>query len=136
MRVPARFGMVVALGLGALTAFGIAEIERRRRSRAWTALAAALIVVESIAVPLPLNGNDTNYKQHDLAPLPPFVETGDAVPAVYHYVAHLPPSATLLELPFGEVAFEVRYVFYSTTHWRPAANASRCHRGAARPSAG
>jgi len=28
----------------------------------------------------------------------------------------------LLELPIGEVAFETRYMFYSTLHWRPLVN--------------
>jgi hypothetical protein len=28
----------------------------------------------------------------------------------------------LLELPIGEVAFETRYMFYSTSHWRALVN--------------
>src|SRR5439155_6505930 len=82
-----------------------------------------LIVLESVAVPLGLNGNSTDYKQAGLAPLPSSVATGSAVPPVYRFVGeHLPPSAALVEFPFGEVAFEVRYMFYSTTHWRRLAN--------------
>ena len=41
---------------------------------------------------------------------------------MYRFVAQLPASAALAELPFGEVAFDVRYMFYSTLHWRPLAN--------------
>ena len=44
------------------------------------------------------------------------------MPAVYRFVAQLPASSALIELPFGEVAFETRYMFYSTTHWRPLVN--------------
>jgi hypothetical protein len=57
-----------------------------------------------------------------LIPLPPFVRIGAETPAVYQFVARLPGSAVLLELPFGEVAFETRYVFYSTVHWHRLVN--------------
>ena len=73
LRVPARFGMIVALGLAALSAFGIVAVRRSRHGRVLSALAGAAVVVESLAIPLPLNGNDTNYKQPDLVALPPFV---------------------------------------------------------------
>jgi len=122
LRVPARFGMIVALLLAALAAHGAAVVDRLRHAPRLLALAGALIVVESIAVPLPLNGNATDYKQSGLARLPDFVATGAAAPDVYRAVAQLPASAALVELPFGEVAFEVRYMFYSTLHWRPLAN--------------
>lgn len=122
LRVPARFGMIVALGLAALAAYGTAFIERRRRGGLLTLVAGALIVVESTAVPLPLNGNDTNYRQQDLVALPATVATGAATPPVYGFVAQLPASAVILELPFGEVAFEARYIFYSTAHWRRLVN--------------
>ncbi len=128
LRVPARFGMVVAFALAALTAIGVAAIDARRRDkqrtpgRAWAAILSALIVLESIAVPLPINGNDTDYKQAGLVALPDYVLVGDRTPAVYRLVAQLPPGSAVLELPFGEVAFEARYVFYSTAHWRPIVN--------------
>jgi hypothetical protein len=123
LRVPARFGMIVALGLAVLVAYAIVAIQRLPRRNLLTFAAAALIVVESLAVPLPLNGNDTNYKQSNLVPLPPSVgATIDAAPAVYRFIAELPPSSAVLELPFGEVAFEVRYVFYSAFHRRPLVN--------------
>jgi hypothetical protein len=122
LRVPARFGMIVALLLAALAAHGAVVIDRLRHGPRLLALAGALIVVESLAVPLPLNGNSTDYKQSGLAPLPDFVATGAAAPDVYRFVAQLPESAVLAELPFGEVAFDVRYMFYSTLHWRPLAN--------------
>ena len=141
LRVPARFGMIVALGLAVLTGYGVDALQSlpRRSSREcdgrWVAIqylargntaavaAAALIVVESLAVPVPLNGNDTNYKQPNLAPLPPEVgATIDAAPVVYRFIAQLPASSAVLELPFGEVAFEVRYVFYSALHRRPLVN--------------
>lgn len=122
LRVPARFGMIVALAVAVLSAYGVAIIQELRRGGLLTIVAGALIVVESVAIPLPLNGNDTNYRQRDLVALPPFVATGGAAPPVYRFIAQLPVSSALVELPFGEVAFEARYVFYSAGHWRPLVN--------------
>jgi hypothetical protein len=122
LRVPARFGMIVAFGLAALAAYGARAVSQSRHGRRLLVAAGALIVIESAAIPLELNGNSTDYKQSGLAPLPDHVTTGAATPPVYRFVAQLPPSAALAELPFGEVAFEVRYMFYSAAHWRPLAN--------------
>jgi len=41
---------------------------------------------------------------------------------LYRFVAQLPPSTVLVELPLGEPAFDVRYMFYSTRHWKPLVN--------------
>jgi len=121
LRVPARFAMVVALGLAGLAGHGAAVLARRRGGAA-VAVLTALVVAESWSVPLPLNENSTDYKQSGLAPLPGTLTTGSAVPAVYRFVAQLPPSSAVIEMPFGEIAFETRYMFYSTTHWRPLVN--------------
>jgi hypothetical protein len=122
LRVPARFGMIVALLLAALAGYGAAILHRLEYGSRLLAAAGALIVAESIAIPFPLNGNSTEYRQSGLTPLPDFVATGAAAPGVYRFVAQLPAPAALVELPFGEVAFETRYMFYSTLHWRPLAN--------------
>jgi len=120
MRVPARYAMIVTLGLATLSAIAIASIGRGRR---WaTVVAGVLIVVEALAVPMPVNQNSTEYQQMGLAPLPASVATGAAVPEVYRYIAQLPLSAVVAELPLGEPAFDVRYMFYSTNHWRPLVN--------------
>jgi len=122
LRVPARFAMIVALGLAGLAGFGAAAIARRRHGVVAVAIVTALVVAESWAVPLPLNENSTDYKQSGLAPLPDTLAVGAATPAVYRYAATLPPTSALIELPFGEIAFETRYMFYSTAHWRPLVN--------------
>jgi hypothetical protein len=122
LRVPARFAMIVTLGLAGLAGHGAAAIARRRHGTAAVALFTALALVESWAVPLPLNDNSTDYKQSGLAPLPGTLAMGSATPAVYRFAAQLPASSVLLELPIGEVAFETRYMFYSTFHWRALVN--------------
>jgi hypothetical protein len=122
LRVPARFAMIVALGLAGLAGHGAAAIARWRHGTTAVALFTALAVAESWAVPLPLNQSSTEYKQRGLAPLPGALAMGSAAPAVYRFAAQLPPSSVLLELPFGEIAFDLRYMFYSTFHWRPLVN--------------
>jgi hypothetical protein len=122
LRVPARFAMIVALGLAGLAGQGAAALARRRHGTKAVALFTALVLAESWAVPLPLDENSTEYKQSGLAPLPGNLAAGSATPAVYRFAARLAPSSVLLELPFGEVAFDVRYMFYSTVHWRALVN--------------
>jgi len=121
VRVPARYGMIVMLGLSALAALGCASIDRRRRPYV-SAIAGALIVFEATSIPILINQNSTRYAQQGLAPLPPFVTTGNDTPAVYRFIAELPPSSIVVELPLGEPAFDVRYMFYSTFHWRRLVN--------------
>jgi hypothetical protein len=121
LRVPARFAMIVACALAALAAFGVkglASVRSGRRVAAAAAVACA-ILLESLALPLPVNVNDVDYKTAGLAPLPGslFPE-----PPVYRFVAALPPSTAIVELPLGETAFDVRYMFYSTRHWKPLVN--------------
>jgi hypothetical protein len=120
LRVPARYGMIVTLGLAALAGTGVARIDRGRQRRA-SVIAGALIVLEALAIPIPINQSSTDYTQSGLAPLPASVTTAPA-PEVYRFVAQLAPSAVVIELPLGEPAFDIRYMFYSTTHWRRLVN--------------
>ena len=120
LRVPARFATIVSLALAALAALAIAGLRGRRRVAAIAA--SALTLGEAIAVPIPINQNSTEYRQRNLAPLPASVATGRGAPPVYDAVAQLPPTAVVLELPLGEPAFDVRYMFYSTRHWRRLVN--------------
>jgi hypothetical protein len=122
LRAPARFGMIVALGLAALAGYGAAGVVRRRYGRLVVALATVFMVVESWAVPIPVNANSTEYKQSGLIPLPATLSVAADTPPVYRFVSTLPASTALLELPFGEIAFETRYMFYSTVHWRRLVN--------------
>jgi hypothetical protein len=122
LRVPARFAMIVAFGLAALAGCGAAVIARQW-SRRWLVVAACvLIVVESWAAPIAINQTDTNYKQRGLAPLPGTLAVAEAALPVYAFVARLPEASVLLELPAGEPAFDVRYMFYALPHKRALVN--------------
>ena len=121
LRVPARYGMIVTLGLAALAALGVAWLDRRQHGRA-SVIAGALILLEAMAIPIPINQNSTDYTQAGLAPLPASVAIGSTAPEVYGFVAQLPSTAVVMELPLGEPAFDVRYMFYSTLHWKRLVN--------------
>jgi hypothetical protein len=121
VRVPARFGMIVALCLATLAAYGVRALEDAGMRRA-SLLIAAMIIAEAWAVPLPVNDNWTVYRQAGLAPLPGTLTLDAPSRDLYRAVANLPASAAIAELPLGEPAFDVRYMLYSTTHWRRLVN--------------
>ena len=129
LRVPARFGMIVMLGLALLASLGLQRFSNRRPSlsvtpgspgRWWpSAIFGALIALESFAAPIPVDGNATGYSRPGLAALPPLQLEP---PPVYGFVATLPAGSVIVELPLGEPAFDVRYMYYSTRHWRRLVN--------------
>jgi hypothetical protein len=121
LRVPSRFGMLVAFCLAALVAVGVAAVDQRRR-RLVALVAGSLIAFEFVAAPFPINGNSTVYARADLAALPAIVDSGATAPPVYRFIASLPSNAAILELPLGEPAFDIRYMFFSTLHWKPLVN--------------
>jgi len=126
LRVPARYAMLVVLFLAMAAGCGAAVLEKRYRLGGTFALALGVFaVVEAFAAPITINGTveDTRY-----APPPPRVYTGEQVPPVYRFLETLPnPGTVLVEFPFGEWAYEVRYVFYSTEHWHPLLNGYSGH---------
>ena len=120
LRVPARFGMLVALCLSALAGLGLHQLARHvRYPRTLVACAALLALVEGAAAPVPLNAwersGDYAVPSADLYP-------GGRVPAVYTAVAALPADAIVAELPVGSTNWDVRAVFYSTAHKRRLLN--------------
>ena len=43
-------------------------------------------------------------------------------PPVYARVAALPAGSAITEFPFGDAAWEIRYVYYAAAHWKPITN--------------
>jgi hypothetical protein len=120
LRVPARFGMIVALALAVLTGFAASRLASAgRHSVAW--IAAALIVFEAWSGPLKINDTSSDYEQAGLVALSDSLET-EASRVLYGAVARLPDRAVIVELPLGEPAFDIRYMFYSTRHWKRLVN--------------
>jgi len=115
LRVPARFAMIAALGLAVLCGLAVDQLRR-----GWISMVAGIcIVAEVLGLPVPLNQTSTSYVRAGLNPLPQLQRTP---PSVYRFVASLPADAVVLELPLGEPAFDLRYMFFSTAHWRRLVN--------------
>jgi hypothetical protein len=121
LRVVALHFMLVALFLAVLAGLGAAVLLARwpRAGRVVVAIGAIAIVAESWSVP-----TETNTR-----PLVPGFERPPAelarVPDLYPtytFVRDLPPGTVVAEFPFGEVGFEVLYVFYSGYHRQPILN--------------
>ena len=53
---------------------------------------------------------------------PDHVEPASRAPAVYQHLAAMPDAKVIAEFPFGDPAWELRYVYYSTVHWKPIVN--------------
>jgi hypothetical protein len=119
LRVPARLAMLAALMLAVLGGFGARAVARLPRGRVLLAAACVFFLLEATHIPFTLNG---------MAPVPDFVTPearirppGEA-PAVYGEVARLPEDSVLVELPLGQIDYDLRAVYYSTLHWRPLVN--------------
>lgn len=113
LRVPARFVVLVMLGVlvvGSFAAAGfLAKMSRPKRVRAF-GLLLALGVVDYLSIPLPLTE----------------VATAKTLPAIYEKVAALPSDATLIELPMpawdSEECNESKAVYYSSFHRKTIVN--------------
>jgi hypothetical protein len=121
LRVPARFGMVVAFGTTVLAGLGLSRLLSALPRRGFALCAGVLIIAESFAAPISINQTATTYNQAGLAALPDTVSVFSA-PSVYRFLSTLPDSSAVVELPLGEPAFDVRYMFYSTLHWKRLVN--------------
>jgi hypothetical protein len=123
LRVPARFAMLVMLFLSIASGFGALHIER---SFKWGGVATLLIgmfaIGESFAAPIVINGTAPPPVGNYASP-PARLFTGDQIPPVYKFLqTQRAPGTVVVEFPLGEWAYELSYVYYSTTHWHPLIN--------------
>ncbi len=120
LRVPARFGMVFMLFLAVLAGFGAQYLERSvRRGAVLVLLLGLVFLVEVNAAPINLNGTEDSA---GLARPDAYVLPGPATFDIYRAASSLPPDVLIAELPFGDNAYDLRYMYYSTTHWRRLLN--------------
>jgi hypothetical protein len=135
VRVPSRFAVMFMLGLSVMSGWGVLRIAGRRKTAKSATVAgapgfargsssaakahpttliagvaAALVIIESLAIPIPLS------------PVP----VGDRIPAIYADVARLPESAVLIELPMpardSDESDEAAAVYFSSYHRRRIVN--------------
>jgi hypothetical protein len=109
-RVPARFALLLMLAVAVLAGVGAWDLRRRlgKRARLATIFVVAILLSEYFVVDFP-GGRPS--------PLP--------IPAVYRYLATLPPGA-VVSLPdylqTAEWYREADYLYFSTAHWKPIVN--------------
>jgi hypothetical protein len=119
VRVPARLAMIVALMLAVAAGYVIARLPRNRAGSiiAWTLVLGFLF--EAPADPFSVNGvaATAGHEVPEARIHPP-----GRGPAVYDAVAALEGHTALLELPIGDTTWDVRAVYYASTHWRPLIN--------------
>jgi len=109
-RIPARYTELVNLALALLAATACAASHRRFgwAGRAVSVLAMLLLLAESYLV---------NFPGGPPQPFP--------VPAVYKYIATLPPGAVFSLPDYANTPFwfqEADYQYFSTAHWQPTVN--------------
>lgn len=118
VRVPARYAMIAGLFLAVVAGYGAARLARRSWGPAGLALAGLLVVADGAAMPLMLN-----YAWGGTEVVPPArVFPAANAPLVYQRLRALPPGTVVAEFPFGDPAWEMRYVFYASVHGQPIAN--------------
>ncbi|MGH9174598.1 MAG: hypothetical protein ACRD1H_09575, partial [Vicinamibacterales bacterium] len=119
LRVPARYAMVAAVFVSIVAGCGAAALLTRVTRRALVAsVVAAVFLVEAAFAPMPIN---QTWGDGDIAP-PARVEPASNAPGVYRAVASLPDARVITEFPFGDPAWELRAVYYSTLHWKRLVN--------------
>lgn len=118
LRVVSLNFMLVALFLAVLAGIGAsALLARRGDAGRWVVVVGMVaILAETWSVPTVINAR---------LPAPGYAwppREVSTVPPVYGMVRGLPEGTVLAEFPFGDLAYEIRYVFYSGYHRRPIVN--------------
>ena len=124
VRVPARYAMIAGLFLAVVAGYGARVFTFNMKL---LTVVSGLVLAEGAAIPMARN---LTWNQNEAVPparifpghSPGRRSLGAGVPAVYKRVAALPPGSAITELPFGDAAWEIRYVYYAHTHWKPVTN--------------
>ncbi len=120
LRVPARFGMVAGCLLAALGGYALARLARWRYGTVALAVVALLFLAEGYAVPQPVNLTWTSSAKY-AAPWPSVHRLNDG-PLAYRHALLMPADTVLLEMPFGDQAWDLRYVYYAGLHGKRIVN--------------
>ena len=115
VRVPARYAMIGGLFLAVLAGYGARFLSFNVSALTVT---GALILAEGAAIPMETN---RTWNQNEATPPSRLMPRPDA-PPVYARLASLPKGTVVTEFPFGDAAWELRYVYYAAAHWRPITN--------------
>ncbi len=121
LRAPARFAMVATLVLAVMTSGALAATARRGRVGSLAlVLVAVAFLAEAYAVPMPVNLTWTSSARY-AAPWPSVHRLNEG-PLAYRHALLMPADTVLLELPFGDQAWDLRYVYYAGLHGKRIVN--------------
>jgi hypothetical protein len=122
LRVPARYAMVAAVYLSMLAGVGAAWLMRPKlkwhASRAVLVALSVAFLIEATFAPMRVN---QTWGDGSIAP-PARVQPASSAPVVYQHLSAIPGELVIAEFPFGDPAWELRYVYYSTVHRKRIVN--------------
>lgn len=106
-----RIAVLALMGLSVMAAYGFADIERRLAGRTRLLLGVRVclfggMLIESLSVPVPIVR----------------VPTKQQFPEVYRWLAAQPGDFAIAEVPMGNLWDDVRYQYFSTSHWKRLVN--------------
>jgi hypothetical protein len=121
VRVSSRFASVFLLFLAVLAGMGAARLARLGRwaPAALIVIGGGMLVASNAPRPFPINGV---IRPTDVRPPEDYLRPSPRPPAVYRYIASLQEPAVIAELPFGDLWYSTRYLYFSTFHWKRTAN--------------
>ena len=121
LRVPARFAMVAAALLAPLAAYALRRWHGEALPVSWRwCLPAHSSSRSPYAVPLPVNVQ-WEASQRYATPWPTLHRLNDG-PLAYRHLQGMPADTVVIELPFGDHAWDLRYVYYAGLHGRRLVN--------------
>jgi hypothetical protein len=122
LRVAGRMAMVLMLALAVLAGIGAMVLACASPAVGRLAAAAAVLVHLGLywAAPFP---RDTPVGVGTLRPVPASLDPAGPVAAIYERLRDATdPTAIVVEFPFGEPAYELRYMYAGLTHHRRLVN--------------
>jgi hypothetical protein len=122
LRVPARFISLFFVFVAVLAGLGVAVVERFHRfaGRGVAVVALGTFILHSAQGEFPLNRVLPSAGL--TTPPPDYLTPAPELPPIYRAVESLRPGAVLVELPFGDSWYDVRYMFFAGTHRRRLLN--------------
>lgn len=113
LRVAQRFEVIALALFSVLGGIGAAWLAQWRAGLAVAIVLTALALQPLRTAPFVL---DRVIGTVGPPPPPPYLRPAAAAPAIYLAVRTLPADAVLIELPFGDIGYEIRYTFFTLAH--------------------
>ena len=117
IRAVGRMATLFFFFLAVLAGIGIAAIESRsaRAATVTAVIACVLFLWQTRPSPFPLD-REWPFVSPGLAAVPAYLHPAPQPPQVYRFVSALDPRAVLVEFPFGDNAYNLRYMYFSSAH--------------------